>query len=207
MRSEMNTILAVTIYFIQNVCTRRHTHPQTHFSFSLSWPGALACVVPRLPKSSVDIFKHGAVWMLFFPLLPQYDVFPFLCVFWSLSCGQAVPWWGAGSSGAPVLFLAAAVVGGCWGERRQKGDSVKPRNRGCLRDFCLKELLCNDQRLITDVCVCAVKRERIRARRKGLAWTFIHLALHKHLIYMFSFADHTLRLAKLLNMQKALAFS
>lgn len=70
-----------------------------------------------------------------FPLLPQYDVFPFLCVFWSLSCGQAVLWWGAGLSGAPVLFLAAAAVGGCWGERRQKGISWSPKNQRLFKGF------------------------------------------------------------------------
>lgn len=39
------------------------------------------------------------------------------------------------------------------GDRR--GGSHEAQNRGCLRDFCLKELLCNDRSLIMDVCTHA----------------------------------------------------
>lgn len=43
-------------------------------------------------------------------------------------------------------------------------------------------------------------------RRKRLACTFVHLTLHKHLIYVFSFTDHTLWVSKLLNMWNGFFF-
>lgn len=40
------------------------------------------------------------------------------------------------------------------GERRQKGDIMKPKTRGCLRDFCLEELFFNHQSLSFSVLMC-----------------------------------------------------
>lgn len=40
------------------------------------------------------------------------------------------------------------------GDRRGYHEAQK--TRGCLRDFCLEELLCNDQRLNVDVCSMCV---------------------------------------------------
>lgn len=73
--SEMNTAYCDTIPHPECMHTSTNT-----LSFPLSWPGALVCVVLRLPKSSVDIFKHGAVWMLFLPPSTIWCVSFFVCV-------------------------------------------------------------------------------------------------------------------------------
>ena len=87
---------------------------------------------------------------IFSPSLPSpRDVFPFfVCVLIRLP-RQGRSWRGAGLNGAPVLFLAAAAVGGSRGERRLRGER-RVQTPGCLRDFCLRELLCNDPRVIID---------------------------------------------------------
>lgn len=71
----------------------------------------------------------------------------------------------------PLLWPSCAVVrlgfewrscvifgssSGWWllrGEETE-GELHEDQNQGCLRDFCLRELLCNDQRLIMDACEC-----------------------------------------------------
>lgn len=54
-------------------------------------------------------------------------------------------------------------------------------------------------RLIMDVCTCALMHlYEKKKEEKRLACMLIHLTLHKHLIYVFSFTDHTLRVAKVL---------
>lgn len=52
-------------------------------------------------------------------------------------------------------------------------------------------------------CVRVCAHAWRHTHRKWLACTFVHLTLHKHLIYMFSFTDHTLRVAKLFSMWHA----
>lgn len=148
MRSELNTVLQYS-----QKCMHTLTHTSTNtLSFPLSWPGALVCVVLWLPKSSVDIFKHGAVWMLFFPSFHNMMCFLFCVCFdpslaAKLCCGEAR---------VRVALLCYfwqqqwLVAVGERGDRR--GIAWSPKNRGCFRDFCLKELLCNDQKLIMDVC-------------------------------------------------------
>ena len=135
-----------------NSASKMYVHTNT-LSFSLSWPVALVCVVLCLPKSSVDIFKHGAVWMLSSP--PPSTIWCvsfFVCVLIPLlrpSCAvvrRGFEWRSC------VIFGSSS---GWWLLRREEtegGIAWSPETRGCLRDFCLKELLCNDQRLIMDVC-------------------------------------------------------
>lgn len=162
-----------------------HTHTNT-LSFSLSWPGALVCVVPWMPKSSVDIFKHGAVWMLFFPSFHNMMCFLFCVCFdpslaAKLRCGEA--------------RVRVALLCYFWQQQwlvavEERGDRRgivwSPKTRGCLKDFCLKELLCNDQRLVMDVCVCALVRECTRKKAGMHIRSFntsqtphIHVLIHR----------------------------
>lgn len=111
-------------------CAAIHTFP------SLSWRDALWACGSLLAKI---IRTHLQAWSCINarrpPVLPQYNVFPFLCVFWSFSCGQLVLRWGAGSSGAPVLFLAAAAVGGCWGGEETEGGYHEAQNQRLFKGF------------------------------------------------------------------------
>lgn len=126
--SQMNAVWGLTLCL-------KSIHTLHTLSFPLPWPCCISVCGSLVSKLISGYLQARGCMNALFPLLPQYDVFPFLCVFWSLSCGQAPLWWGAGSSGAPVLFLAAAVVGGCWGERRQKGISWSPKNQRLFKGF------------------------------------------------------------------------
>lgn len=148
-KSEINTILTVHPRCMHTLALT-HTHT---LSFSLSWPGALVCVVLWLPKSSVDILKHGAVWMLFFPSFHNMMCFLFCVCFdpslaAKLCCGGARVWVALLCYFWQQRWLVALEERG-----RQEGDGMKPPKnpRGCLRDsFCLEELLCDDQELLMD---------------------------------------------------------
>lgn len=116
--------------------TRTRTHilcslgPVCRFDFVAS-PGAK--IISRFCVSYKKSSK--VIWTIF--SFPQYAVFPFLCVFWSRLLRRAALWWGAGWSGAAVLFLAAAAVGGSRDGVERSGS--KPRLfKGIL--------ICNDQR-------------------------------------------------------------
>lgn len=164
----MNTVLADTVH---PKCMHTLTQTSTKtLSFSLSWHGELVCVVPMLAKI---IRRYLQAWSCMNALFPSFhNMMCFLfCVCFDPSLVAKLCRGEARVRVALLLFLAAAVVGGCWGERRQKGDSMKPKNQGCLKDFCLKELLCNDQSLIMDVC--APMREYTHTEKDWHAHSFI----------------------------------
>lgn len=126
----------------------------THTFLSPAWAtAALVCVVLWFPNSSGYTSEHGAVWMLFFPSFHNMMCFLFcVCFDPSLAAERC-----CGEARARVALLCyfwqrqrlVAVEGR--GDRRGYHEARK--TRGCLRDFCLGELLCNDQRLNVEECV------------------------------------------------------
>lgn len=147
--SQMNAVWGLTL------CLKEFTL-YAHFPFPCLGPAALVCVVLWFPNSSVDICKHGAVWMFFFPSFHNMMCFLFcVCFDPSLAAKRR-----CGEARARVALLCyfwqrqwlVAVEGR--GDRRGYHEAQK--TRGCLRDFCLEELLCNNQRLNVDECVVRV---------------------------------------------------
>lgn len=149
---------------IQRVLARRRAPMRTFLSSS---PGGMLYerVVLYLPKSSVHIFKRGAVCLP----PPLHNIMCFLfCVCFdpslaaNLCCGKA-----QARVALLCYFWQQQRLVAAEGERRQKGDIMKLKTRGCLRDFCLEELFFNHQSLSLSVCVS------VRVHIDG-APTYIH---------------------------------
>ena len=112
-------------------------------------------VVLCLPKSSGHIFKHGAVWMPPPPTFSSFhNIMCFLfCVCFdpslaaNLCCGEA-----QARVALLCYFWQQQRLVAAEGERRLKGDIMKPQTRGCLRDFCREELFFNHHSLSCSVC-------------------------------------------------------
>lgn len=89
-RNECHLSSQSTSWMYSLIDAHIHTFPQP-------WPGPLVCAVLWLPKSSVDIFKHGAVWMFFFTSFHNMMCFLFCVCFdpslaAKLHCGEARAW-------------------------------------------------------------------------------------------------------------------
>lgn len=140
---------------IQRVLARRRAPIRTFLS-PPSWRDALWACGSLLAKI---ISTYLQAWScMTAPLPPLHNIMCFLfCVCFdpslaaNLCCGEA-----QARVALLCYFWQQQRLVAAEGERRQKGDIMKLKTRGCLRDFCLEELFFNHQSLslYVSVCVC-----------------------------------------------------